>query len=235
MASVVETISKSVGGEAAHAAAEPAAAHAAAEPAAAESLLGGGSKGGGKFDKMASMMSGGMPCQYELPMEFFVGFIFTFLIYLIVFGLIPYEEILSKMTKYLIELPEKTYNSFLGKMPSSVRNAKSGSIFSQFNKLISETIPKLIEKEKTKLMTPLQKKLKVLNDKEKQQSQNSNPFTAYITKVRTQAMTIWEKLRHNIIPGILMSLIYYVVWYVIFKIIPGILKYGINMAMSFKQ
>jgi hypothetical protein len=95
-------------------------------------------------------MSGGMPCQYELPMEFFVGFVFTFLIYFLVFGFVPYEDIVSKMTKYVIEFPQKMYNSFLGKMPSSVKNSKSGSIGSTINKLLSETIPNMIEKEKNK-------------------------------------------------------------------------------------
>jgi hypothetical protein len=85
-------------------------------------------------------------------------------------------------------------------------------------------------------MTPLQKKLEVLKKKEndKNKSGNQNFFTEYTTKVKTQVMAITEKFKHNIIPAIFISIIYYIVWYVIFKIIPGILKYGINMAMSFK-
>lgn len=194
--------------------------------------LGGG--GGGKLGKMAGMMSGGIPCGYELPMEFAVGFLFTFLIYFLVFGLVPYQNIVSTMTKYIIGLPEKTYNTFLGKMPSSVRNAKSGSIFSQFNTLITKTIPDMITKEKNKMLTPLQQKLQKLKDKENSNSQNSNPVNQYIVNMRIQVMTIWQKLIHNIIPAIFVSIIYYVIWYIIFKIIPGVMKYGINMAMSLK-
>ena len=195
---------------------------------------GGGGGGGGKLGKMAGMMAGGIPCGYELPMEFAVGFLFTFLIYFLVFGLVPYQNIVSTMTKYIIGLPEKTYNTFLGKMPSSVRNAKSGSIFSQFNTLITKTIPDMITKEKNKMLTPLQQKLQKLKDKENSNSQNSNPVNQYIVKVRIQVMTIWQKLIHNIIPAIFVSIIYYVIWYIIFKIIPGVMKYGINMAMSLK-
>ena len=196
--------------------------------------VGGGGGGGGKLDKMAGMMAGGIPCGYELPMEFAVGFLFTFLIYFLVFGFVPYQNIVSVMTKYIIGFPEKMYNTFLGKMPSSVRNAKSGSIFSQFNKLITKTIPDMITKEKNKMLTPLQQKLQKLKDKENSNSQNSNPVNQYIVKVRIQVMTIWQKLIHNIIPAIFVSIIYYIVWYIIFKIIPGVMKYGINMAMSLK-
>ena len=226
---------EAVGG-AAHTEAVGGAAHTEAAHTEASSLMGGVGGEGGKFDKMANMMSGGMPCQYELPMEFFTGFIFTFLIYFLVFGFVPYEDIVSTMTKYVIEFPQKMYNSFLGKMPSSVKNSKSGSIGSTINKLLSETIPKMIEKEKNKLMTPLQKKLEVLKKKENSQNKSGSPnfFTEYMTKVKTQGMAIFEKFKHNIIPAIFISIIYYITWYVIFKIIPGILKYGINMAMSFK-
>ena len=195
---------------------------------------GGGGGGGGKLGKMAGMMAGGIPCGYELPMEFAVGFLFTFLIYFLVFGLVPYQDIVSTMTKYIIGFPEKMYNTFLGKMPSSVRNAKSGSIFSQFNTLITKTIPAMITKEKNKMLTPLQQKLQKLKDKEKNNSQNSNPVNQYIVNMRIQVMTTWEKLIHNIIPAIFVSIIYYVIWYIIFKIIPGVMKYGINMAMSLK-
>lgn len=217
---------------AAHSSSAAGGAGGASEASHASPALGGG--GGGKFSKMAGMMAGGIPCGYELPMEFVVGFLFTFLIYFLVFGFVPYQNIVSTMTKYIIGFPEKMYNSFLGKMPSSVRNAKSGSIFSQFNTLITKTIPDMIKKEKDKMLTPLQKKLKILKDKEKSNSQNSNPINQYIVKVRIQVMMIWEKLIHNIIPAIFISIIYYVIWYIIFKIIPGVMKYGINMAMSFK-
>lgn len=214
--------------------AEPAAGGTPATPAGPAAPAGGGAAGG-KLGKMAGMMAGGIPCEYELPMEFAVGFLFTFLIYFLVFGFVPYQNIVSTMTKYIIGFPEKMYNKILGKMPSSVKNAKSGSIFSQFNKLITKTIPDMITKEKNKLLTPLQKKLQTLKDKEKSNSQNSNPVNQYIVKVRIKVMMIWETLRHNIIPAIFVSIIYYVVWYIIFKIIPGVMKYGINMAMSFKK
>ena len=122
----------------------------------------GGGGGGGKFGKMASMMSGGIPCEYQLPMEFFVLFVFTFLIYFLVFGFVPYRNIVSTMTHYIIGFPEKVYNKFLGHVPSSIKNAKSGSLVSKASKFIHVTIPNMIQKEKTKLLTPLQKKLQKL-------------------------------------------------------------------------
>jgi hypothetical protein len=239
MSKIMEALS-SVGGKLDAAVAEASSAAGAAGAGGAGGAshnppaLGVGGGGGGKLDKMANMMAGGIPCGYELPMEFAVGFLFTFLIYFLVFGFVPYQNIVSTMTKYIIGFPEKMYNKILGKMPSSVRNAKSGSIFSQFNKLITKTIPDMITKEKNKMLTPLQQKLQKLKDKENSNSQNSNPVNQYIVKVRIQVMTIWQKLIHNIIPAIFVSIIYYVVWYIIFKIIPGVMKYGINMAMSLK-
>ena len=54
------------------------------------------------------------------------------------------------------------YNKFLGMLPAPIRKAQGGSIFSGINKLLTQTIPDMIEKEKTKLLTPLQKKLQQL-------------------------------------------------------------------------
>ena len=202
---------------------------AAATPAAHEAAAGGGAMGG-KLGKMSSMMAGGIPCGYELPMEFFVGFLFTFLIYFLVFGFVPYHNIVSTMTKYIIGFPEKMYNKFLGTLPSSVKNAQTGSIFSGIQKVFTKTIPDMIQKEKTKLLTPLQKKLQQLKDKENSKSQNTGKVQNYITKTKIQIISIWETLRHKIIPAIFISIIYYVIWIIIFKIIPQIMKYGINMA-----
>lgn len=42
------------------------------------------------------------------------------------------------------------YNKFLGHLPSSLKNAKSGSIVSQLHKFVTKTIPDMIEKEKRK-------------------------------------------------------------------------------------
>lgn len=200
----------------------------------------GGGGGGGKFGKMASMMSGGIPCEYQLPMEFFVLFLFTFLIYFLVFGFVPYRNIVSTMTHYIIGFPEKVYNKFLGHVPSSIKNAKSGSVFSQANKFIHVTIPNMIQKEKTKLLTPLQKKLQKLKEKENKQLNDSNSGGANklktsVSKVKVKVLSAWETLKHKIIPAIFISIIYYVIWLIIFKIIPQVLKYGINMAMSFKK
>ena len=214
----------------AHATPAPAAggAHATPEPAAE----GGGHSGG----KLASMMAGGIPCGYELSMEFFVGFFFTFLIYFLVFGFVPYHNIVSTMTKYVIDFPKKMYNKFLGMLPAPIRKAQGGSIFSGINKLLTQTIPDMIEKEKTKLLTPLQKKLQQLKDKENSKSNGGsnsaivNQINASITKTRIQIMSTWETLKHKIIPGIFISIIYYIIWVILFKIIPQIMKYGISMA-----
>ena len=54
-------------------------------------------------------------------------------------------------------------------------------------------------------------------------------------KIKEKILTLWEKFKDKILPAIIISVIYYVIWLVFFKLIPTILKYLINVAQQFKQ
>jgi hypothetical protein len=192
-------------------------------------------------------IGGGMPCEYELPMEFFTLFVVTFLIYFFVFGFIPYEDILNKIMNFIIPIPKKIYSWATGLIPDSIKNRASKSTPSFVSKFFNTTLPNMIEAEKRKLLTPLQVKLQKLKDvenKKLQDKQNAsgndpssiqNKLNTYYTNSKIQLLSMWETFRDKIIPAVIISFIYYVIWYIIFIIIPQILKYCINMAMKFKN
>jgi hypothetical protein len=69
-----------------------------------------------------------------------------------------------------------------------------------------------------------------LKDKENSKSHNSGKIKQYVSKLKIKIMSVWEILKHKIIPAIFISIIYYVIWFIIFIIIPQIMKYGIKMA-----
>jgi hypothetical protein len=202
--------------------------------------IGGGSTGGGS-------MGGGMPCEYELPMEFFILFVGTFLIYFIVFGFIPYEDILNKIVNVIMPIPKKIYSWATGLIPSSIKNRASKSTPSFVSKFFNTTLPNMIEAEKRKLLTPLQVKLQKLKDVESKKLQDKkdasggdssslqNKLNTYYSNAKIKLLSMWETFRDKIIPAVIISLIYYVIWYLSFVIIPQILKYCINMAMQFKK
>lgn len=200
-----------------------------------------GSGGGGDLGGL-----GGMPCEYELPMEFFTLFIVTFLIYFGVFGFIPYEDIVNKIINFIMPIPKKIYSWATGMIPSSIKNRASKSSPSFISKFFNTTLPNMIEAEKKKILTPLQVKLQKLKDVEnkklqdKQNASGSDPSSmqnkvnTYYTNGKVKLLSMWEHFRDKFIPVIVISFIYYIVWYVSFVIIPQILKYCINMAMKFK-
>ncbi len=201
--------------------------------------IGGGGGGG---------MASGMPCEYELPMEFFTLFIGTFIIYFVTFGFIPYENLLNIITKYVLSVPEKIYSWVTGMIPSSIKNRASKSTPSFVSKFVNETLPNMIQAEKRKLLTPLQVKLQKLRDAEnkKLQQNKDNSSGGYFSSVtdklntyysngKIKLLSMWEIFRDKIIPAVIISFIYYIIWYISFVTIPQILKYCINMAMQFKK
>ena len=212
----------------------------------------GGEKGG--LSQLGSIgdigggsMGSGMPCEYELPMEFFTLFVVTFLIYFLVFGFIPYEDIVNKIINYIMPIPKKIYSWATGMIPSSIKNRASKSSPSFVSNFFNKTLPNMIEAEKRKLLTPLQVKLQKLKDvesKKLQDKQNTsggdsssiqNKLNTYYTNGKIKLLSMWETFRDKIIPAVVISFIYYIVWYLSFVIIPQILKYCINMAMKFKN
>ena len=116
---------------------------------------------------LSNMVSGGMPCKFQLLMEFFCSFLFTFIIYFCVFAFFPYDGII---------------------------NGENGFFLSDTRMYFNE---------------------KFVNTKAK--------FSE-----------IWEKFKDKIIPALIISFIYYIIWLIFFKLIPIILKYLINVAQQFK-
>ena len=60
----------------------------------------------------SNLLSGGMPCKFELPMEFICTFLFTFIIYFCVFAFIPYNGIIEKILGYIKKITD-TFIKFL--------------------------------------------------------------------------------------------------------------------------
>ncbi len=208
--------------------------------AEAMSALGGAAGGGGGAAGGGGM--GGIPCGEELPMEFFVEFLFTFIIYFCVFGFVPYEHIVSIVTKYVFGIPKKIYAKMSGMMPSFIKKNASKLYPSFVSTYFKKTLPAMIQKEKERMLTPLQVKLQKLKDTENTKLQNKNAANgsgSFMSKMNTRysntkvkILSFWEIFRDKLIPGIFISLIYYSIWFIIFKLLAPMLKYFINMAMQ---
>ena len=46
---------------------------------------------------------------------------------------------------------------------------------------------------------------------------------------------LWQKFNDKILPSIIISIIYYIVWLFFFKFLPTVFKYLINIALNFKN
>jgi hypothetical protein len=99
-------------------------------------------------------------------------------------------------------------------------------------------------------MTPLKKKLQKLKDdtekklmSEKKKHTNNKDFlsqtTLYFNEkyllIKEKLTVLWEKFKDKIIPALVISFIYYIIWLIFLKLIPTVLKYLINVAQQFKQ
>ena len=207
----------------------------------------------GKGDSKISasqIITGGMPCKFELVMEFFSTFIFTFIIYFCVFYFIPYDEIVEEILDF-IETTTKKFVDFLYTLiPKPVKKAAS-RLFPKFIvKFFKETLPNLLNKKKEEATTSLKKKLqkikddvdKKINNQRKKAKNNKNflsELSLYLNEkyslTKAKIITLWEKFKDKIVPAIVISFIYYIIWVIFFKLIPTILKYLINVAQKFKQ
>ena len=100
------------------------------------------------------------------------------------------------------------------------------------------------------MLTPLKKKLtkikedteKKINKQKKNLKNNKDIFsetTLYFNEqyliITAKLSALWEKFKDKIIPAIVISFIYYIIWLIFFKLIPTILKYLMNVAQQFKQ
>ena len=205
--------------------------------------------GGGKMSG-SEILSGGMPCKFELTMEFVCTFIFTFLIYFCVFAIIPYDDAITAVLGYIKDAI-KGFTDFLYTLiPDSVKKKASSLFPKSIVKFFKETLPDIIQKKKEDMMTPLKKKLQKIKEdtekkinKEKKKLKNNKDFfsetTLYFNEkyliAKAKISELWEKFKDKILPAIILSFIYYIIWLIFFKIIPTILKYLISVAQQFKQ
>lgn len=205
-----------------------------------------------KTDKpsLSSMVSGGMPCTFQLTMEFFCSFLFTFIIYFCVFAFFPYDGIIKKILEFIQNTIKKFMDFLNSLIPNSVKKNTS-KLFPKFiEKFIKETLPKMLKEKKEELTTPLKKKLEQikkdteekLNIENKKLNKNDNflsrtnlYFNETWLKIKAKLSEIWEKFKDKIIPALIISFVYYIIWLIFFKVIPTILKYLISVAQQFKQ
>ena len=208
-----------------------------------------GGLGGSKISA-SQMLSGGMPCKFELLMEFFCSFFFTFIIYFIVFAFVPYDGFITKILEFIRDVTKKFTDFLYTLIPEPVKKAAS-RLFPKFIvKFFKETLPKLLSKKSEELTTPLKKKLqkikddidKKINGEKKKLGKNKDfisEMTLYYNEqyllITGKLTALWEKFKDKIVPALIMSFIYYVIWFTFLKLIPTILKYLINVAQQFKQ
>jgi hypothetical protein len=192
----------------------------------------------------------GMPCKFQLIMEFFCSFLFTFIIYFCVFAFFPYDGIIKKILEFIQDTTKKFMDFLNNLVPKSVKKNAS-KIFPKFIvKFIKETLPKMLKEKKEELTTPLKKKLEQikkdteekLNIENKKLNKNDNflsrtnlYFNEIWLKIKAKLSEIWEKFKDKIIPALIISFVYYIIWLIFFKVIPTILKYLISVAQQFKQ
>jgi hypothetical protein len=213
---------------------------------------GGGGDGGGDGGNKTTapqVLPGGMPCKFELLMEFFCSFLFTFIIYFCVFAFVPYDGVIEKILEFIRYVTKKFTDFLYGLIPKPVKK-RASKLFPKFIvKFFKETLPKLLNKKKDEIMTPLKEKLKKIKEDtekkikgEKKKINNNNDIisqtTLYFNEkyliIKAKITVLWEKFKDKIIPALIISFIYYIIWLIFFKIIPTIMKYLINVAQQFK-
>ena len=206
--------------------------------------------GGRDIAGVSGAVPGGMPCKFQLIMEFFCSFLFTFIIYFCVFAFFPYDGIIKKILEFIQNTIKKFMDFLNSLVPKSVKK-NSSKLFPKFiEKFFKETLPKMLKEKKEELTTPLKKKLEQikkdtdekLNKENKKLNKNDNflsrtnlYFNETWLKIKAKLSEIWEKFKDKIIPALIISFVYYIIWLIFFKVIPTILKYLISVAQQFKQ
>ena len=76
---------------------------------------------------------------------------------------------------------------------------------------------------------------KKLNKNDNFLSRTNLYFNETWLKIKAKLSEIWEKFKDKIIPALIISFVYYIIWLIFFKVIPTILKYLISVAQQFKQ
>ena len=202
--------------------------------------LGGGAGGLGT--------GGGIPCKFELTMEFVCYFIFTFIIYFCVFAFFPYDGIITKVVNFIEKVFKKTIDFFYGLVPKPVKKRASKLFPSFIVKFFKETLPNALRERKDEEVSSLKKRLdEIKNETDKKINKNKKKankeggggvalyFNEQYLKITQKLKILWEKFKDKIIPAIIVSFIYYVIWFIFFKVIPPIFKYFISMAQQFSH
>ena len=185
----------------------------------------------------------GFPCYYMLLMKYVTSFLSTFLIYFLVFGYLDYKGIISKIMDFFIKIPEKIFGFLSSLVPNFIKNFFK-KFLSPFHNFFSQTIPDYLNKKKEDLKKPLDKRLDELKKKEADILKNknakplfffSNWLNTAISNIKTTGVSFWEKLKDVVFAGLILSLFYYAIWYLIMVVLVNVVKYALNSAMGGAQ
>jgi hypothetical protein len=185
----------------------------------------------------------GFPCYYMLIMKYVTSFLSTFLIYFLVFGYLDYKGIIGKIMDLIMKIPEKILG-FLSKLvPNFIKNFFKKFLAPIYN-FFSKSIPAYLNKKKADAKKPLDKRLDELKKKEKEALKNKNAKPLFIfsnwlntttSKIKIAGVSFWEKLKGVVFAGLILSLFYYIIWYLIMVILVNIIKYLLNSATGGAQ
>jgi len=166
-----------------------------------------------------------------------------------VFAFFPYDGIIKKILEFIQETTKK-FMDFLYKLVPSPVKKNASKIFPSFVvKFFKETLPKMLKEKKEEITTPLKKKLEQIKKETQSKIDGENKknrdnggvlsdtkmyFNEKFVNTKATFSEIWEKFKDKIIPALIISFIYYIIWLIFFKLIPIILKYLINVAQQFK-
>jgi hypothetical protein len=180
----------------------------------------------------------GFPCYYMLIMKYVTSFLSTFLIYFLVFGYLDYKGIIGKIMDFFIKIPEKILGFLSSLVPNFIKNFFKKFLAPIYN-FFSKSIPAYLDKKKADAKKPLDKRLEELKKKEKETLKNKNAKPLFIfsnwlntttSKIKVAGVSFWEKLKGVIFAGLILSLFYYIIWYLIMVILVNVIKYLLNSA-----
>lgn len=194
-------------------------------------------------DSDAAAAAAGFPCYYMLIMKYVTSFLSTFLIYFLVFGYLDYKGIIGKIMDLIMKIPEKILGFLSSLVPNFIKNFFK-KFLAPFYNFFSKSIPAYLNKKKTDAKKPLDKRLDELKKKEEEALKNknakplfifSNWLNTKISKIKVAGVSFWEKLKGVVFAGIILSLFYYIIWYLIMVLLVNIIKYLLNSATGGAQ
>ena len=142
-----------------------------------------------------------------------------------------------------MKIPEKILN-FLSKLiPKFIKNFFKRFISPIYN-FFSKSIPAYFNKKRTEAKKPLDQRLAELKKKENEILKDKEAksifvfvdwFNSALSKVKVAGKTFWEKLKDVVLAGLIISLFYYAIWYLIVVVLGNILTYLINTASGSQE